>query len=74
MDYCGGGGGGGGGESCEIRKCCIVFLFCKVCRVCNDDVEVPSKKVIQIHLFQEPHPLPHPQYCVVKGNELSSAM
>ena len=45
-----------------------------MCRVCNDDVEVPSKKVIQIHLFQEPHPLPHPQYCVVKGNELSSVM
>ena len=48
-----------------------------MCRVCysNDDVEVPSKKVFQIHLFQEPHPLPHPQFVsVVKGNELSSVM
>ena len=59
VDYC-------GGEILEIFYS-SVFLFCKVCRVCNDDVEVPSEKVIQIHLFQEPHPLPHPQYCGVKG-------
>ena len=39
-------------------------------RVCNDDVEVPSQKITRIHLLQKPHPLPRPQYCVVKGNEL----
>ena len=39
-------------------------------KVCNDDVEVPSQKVTWIHLLQKPHPLPRPQYCVEKENEL----
>ena len=51
----------------------MVFWLCKVSRVCNDDVEVPSQKVTRIHL-QKPHPLPCPQYCVVKGNELYSVI